>query len=157
MPGPGAWLPPREWGQADLPLPQCAQGQRPRPTNNSPGVCWSCIGAAKHAGPSSTGQVRSTGATSWVRTLLYWSRDQVRLYRTPGSPIVPQTENAAMPKQPKPPTRLQGRTDSPQFASRVRSPQAPAAAAAALMPLILAGAGTRPQIAKRGKRGERGR
>jgi hypothetical protein len=62
-----------------------------------------------------------------------------------------------MPKRPTKPMRLQGRTDAPAFASKIRSPQAPAAkVAAALMPLILAGAGLRPEAIK-AKRGGRDR
>jgi hypothetical protein len=62
-------------------------------------------------------------------------------------------------RQPKPtrPQQFQGRTDAPGFASRIRSPQQPAAAAAALTSMFAPAAvmARRPNM-KRG-RGGRGR
>jgi hypothetical protein len=64
-----------------------------------------------------------------------------------------------MPKRPTPPRRLQGPTTSPAFQSRIRTLQQPGAAAltAASMFAPAALAKARPEIAKRGKRGEPGR
>jgi hypothetical protein len=149
------WLHWTQCQQADQPLPQCVQGQRPRPTNNSPGVYWSCIGVAKHA--HCIGQVhamsrRNLGACH----SLLGDGDNCRLSRHPSPLTVQRTENVEMPK-PKPPTRLQGPTTSPAFQSAIRTPQQPGAAALTAASMFAPAALAKMQPVKRGKRGERGR
>ena len=77
-----------------LACPGYACGQRPRPTNNSPGVYWSCIGVAKHSALHRTASC-SVPAQSWgLMQLLYWQTGSNVGCRHPSAPIVPRTENA---------------------------------------------------------------